>query len=236
MKFENFIVKPSNETAFSAAQAVAENCAEMYNPLCIYGKTGTGKTHLVHAIAQIVGKDPEAKVRIMDCHEVLERFLEQLRTDFSECTLNFFNEFAGLDLLVIEDVQILRGRESTQELFGEFMEYLTCKSEKKTQVVFTSGGSKWKAAELTGYVKTHCPYFLECTIGKPEYELKAEFVKQRAQICGLPISEAGVDAVAKVTTNLAGIIGVMKQYEGRCEIEKSPPGEEILIKILKERV
>ena len=113
--FDNFIVGPSNQLAHAAATAVAQSPGTAYNPLFVYGDTGLGKTHLMHAIAHAIQlNNPEAKVVYLSCEKFTNNFLRAIRENSLDAFRRFYRK---VDVLLIDDIQFLEGKERTQEEF-----------------------------------------------------------------------------------------------------------------------
>src|SRR5262249_41845136 len=129
----NFVVGPSNEFAHAAAKAVAKRPGDHYNPLFVYGAVGVGKTHLVNGIGhQVLQRNPLAKIAYLSSESFVNDLIASLRKERMD---DFKNRFRKVDLLILDDVQFLAGRERTQE---EFFHTFNSLYEARNQIVLTS--------------------------------------------------------------------------------------------------
>jgi chromosomal replication initiator protein len=174
--FEHFVVGTSNNLAYAAAKRVAEPDAAPFNPLFIYGGVGLGKTHLMHAIAwQIRRHNPQRKVVYLSAEKFMYQFIKALR---AHDTMSFKDLFRSADVLMVDDVQFIGGKESTQE---EFFHTFNALADRGRQIVISADRSP---AELTGLgdrIRSRLGWGLVADIGPTTYELRLGILHSKAR-------------------------------------------------------
>lgn len=209
--FENFVVGSSNRFAHAAAKAVANKPAEAYNPLLIYGESGLGKTHLLYAIANVI------KENNPDFHIVYvkgDQFTNDLITAIAEGkNVEFRSKYRTADLFLMDDIQFIAGKESTQE---EFFHTFNTLYEQKKQIVLTSDRPPDVMSKLEDRLKTRFQWGLLADIQPPDYETRVAIVENKAASIGLKLPVDVVSYVAEnVTSNvrqLEGTVNKIKAY------------------------
>ncbi|MBO5481021.1 MAG: chromosomal replication initiator protein DnaA [Clostridia bacterium] len=181
--FDSFVVGPGNKFVYAAAKAVAEAPGETFNPLFIYGESGLGKTHLMHAIANEIAKNaPEKKVLYTTCENFLNEFISSIT---QKNGANFRMHYRNVDVLMIDDVQFLKGRMQLQEeLFHTFNEL----SAQNKQIVLTSDRSPKEIATLEDRLRTRFEGGMIADIQPPSTETKIAILKRKAldRKCSVP--------------------------------------------------
>ena len=209
--FENFVVGSSNRFAHAAAKAVANMPAESYNPLLIYGESGLGKTHLLYAIANVI-KDNNP-----GCHIVYvkgDQFTNELIAAIAEGkNVEFRSKYRTADLFLMDDIQFIAGKESTQE---EFFHTFNTLYEQKKQIVLTSDRPPDVMSKLEDRLKTRFQWGLLADIQPPDYETRVAIIENKAATIGLQLPGDVVTYVAEnVTSNvrqLEGTVNKIKAY------------------------
>ena len=203
--FENFVVGTSNEFAHAAARAVAHRPGDKYNPLFIYGGVGVGKTHLVNAIGHaLLAKNPAARIVYVPSESFVNDMIAALRRDRMD---EFKTRFRKVDLLIIDDVQFLAGRERTQE---EFFHTFNSLHEGHRQIVLTSDKFPKDIPDLEERLRNRFEWGLIADIQAPEMETRVAIVQKRAESEGWPISPEVAEFIAsEVTANVRELEGVM---------------------------
>jgi chromosomal replication initiator protein len=173
--FESFVSGPSNQFAHAAAMAVANNPATTYNPLFIYGGVGLGKTHIVHAIGnEIISKNRDTKV----CYYSSEKFMNELINSLRYAKMDDFrNKFRSMDVLLIDDIQFLAGKERTQE---EFFHTFNALYESHKQIVVTSDKFPKEMPGLEERLRSRFEWGLIADIQSPDTETKQAILKMKA--------------------------------------------------------
>ena len=217
--FENFIVGPGNRFAHAAAQAVASNPAGAYNPLFIYGGSGLGKTHLLFAIKNELAKThPMMNVMYIQS----ETFTNELITAISQGnTEPFHNKYRSVDALLVDDVQFIGGKESTEEEFFHTFNALTTAGK---QIVLTSDRPPKEIKSLTERLQTRFESGLLADIAPPEYETRVSILKRKAEELGYPISNEIAQYIAdNIKDNIRQLEGIVKKLSALRIMENTPP-------------
>ena len=205
--FERFVVGSSNKFAHAAARAVADNPGHSYNPLFIYGESGLGKTHLLYAIAHTIHDNhPDYKVVYIKgdtfTNELIQAIREGRNSEFRE-------KYRGADVFLMDDVQFIAGRDSTQE---EMFHTFNTLYEDKKQIVFTADRPPKEMLRLEDRLKTRFEWGLLADIQPPDYETRMAIIKNKAIRMGVELPEEVLIYVAEnVTSNVRQIEGTVKK-------------------------
>ncbi len=205
--FDNFIVGSSNKFAHAACTAVAANPAMNYNPLFIYGPSGLGKTHLLYAITnEIKKKKPAAKIIYIKGEDFTTQFIEALA---AQMTNEFRNKYRSCDVLLIDDIQFIAGKTSTQE---EFFHTFNALYEEHKQIILTSDRPPRDMKTLEDRLKTRFEWGLLADIQPPDLELRVAIIKKKAEQVGIIIPEEVLTYLAEnLRSNIRQIEGAMKK-------------------------
>ncbi len=172
--FENFVVGQPNELAHAAARRVAESNVVSFNPLFLYGGVGLGKTHLMHAIAwEISASRPDAKVLYLSAEQFMHKFVQALR--FKDM-LNFKDMFRSVDVLMIDDVQFIAGKESTQD---EFFHTFNALIDQNKQIVISADRSPNEIDNIDDRIKSRLQWGLVVDIHPTDYELRLGILQSK---------------------------------------------------------
>ena len=205
--FERFVVGSSNKFAHAAARAVADNPGQSYNPLFIYGESGLGKTHLLYAIAHTIHrKHPDYKVVYIKgdtfTNELIQAIREGRNAEFRE-------KYRGADVFLMDDVQFIAGRDSTQE---EMFHTFNTLYELKKQIVFTSDRPPKEMLRLEERLKTRFEWGLLADIQPPDYETRMAIIKNKAIRMGVELPEFLLQLIAEnITANVRQIEGTVNK-------------------------
>ena len=197
--FETFIVGNSNKFARTAALSVAENPGKMYNPLFIYGNSGLGKTHLMHAIGNYISDNSNRRVLYVTSNDFINDFIKIQRKNQKDNNLDsmefFKNKYSDIDVLIIDDIQYLGGANATQQEF--FNTFNTLHSDSK-QIIISSDRSPNDLNLLADRLKTRFYWGLTVNILPPDYNLKVEILKRKILAANLElnISDEIIDYIA----------------------------------------
>lgn len=205
--FENFIKGPSNQFAFAAAQAVAANPSGAYNPLFIYGPSGLGKTHLLNAIQFEIKKNhPDFNIVYVDCEMFTNETISAIKTATME---QFRQKYRKADVLLIDDIQFLAGKESTQE---EFFHTFNCLYEAGKQIVVTSDRPPKEMKRLNDRLCSRLEGGLLADVQPPDLETRTAIIRTKAAQFGMVLSEEVVQYIAEnITSNVRQLEGVVKR-------------------------
>jgi chromosomal replication initiator protein len=201
--FKSFVVGGSNKFAHAAARAVAENPAHSYNPLFIYGGVGLGKTHIMQAIGnQVLTSKPELRV----CYVSAEKFMNEMIYAIQHgSTIAFRNKYRGMDVLLIDDVQFLAGKESTQE---EFFHTFNSLYDAHKQIVLTSDRPPKEIPTLEERLVSRFEWGLVTDIQPPDFETRVAILKKKAEAEGLVIPDEVFHMIAEaIKSNIRELEG-----------------------------
>lgn len=221
--FANFVVGPSNELAYAASFASAGGGGPRYNPLFIAGGTGLGKTHLVHAIAhKVLEERPEARVVYVSAEHFTNEFIEALQHHRMDGFRARYR--AGCDLLLVDDIQFLAGREQTQE---EFFHTFNALRDSDKPIVVTSDKYPQKLQRMPERLVSRFTSGLVADIQVPQLETRVAIVRKKAQIEGILLSdEVAVLLAQKVRSNIRELEGALIRLAAKSSLTGRPIDEE----------
>ena len=216
--FENFVVGPSNRFAHGAAIAVSNTPGQVYNPLFIYGPPGVGKTHLLYAIANGIRKHkPSANVVYIKGDQFTNELIAAIQTGKN---IEFRNKYREADLFLIDDVQFIAGKESTQE---EFFHTFNKLYEEHKQIVMTSDRKPSDMAALEDRLRTRFEWGLMADVQPPDYETRMAILRNKAKSLGLNLSDDVCNYIAiNVTNNVRQIEGTVKKIMAYRDLNNMP--------------
>lgn len=219
--FENFIVGSSNKFAYAACTAVAQRPALAYNPLFIYGPSGLGKTHLLYAITNEVHRNhPDYNIIYVKGEEFANQMIESIGRGV---TSQFREKYRKADVLLIDDIHFIAGKESTQE---EFFHTFNDLYEHKKQIILTSDRPARDIQKLEERLRTRFEWGLSADIQPPDFELRIAIMKKKAEVLGKPFPNDVLNFLAeKLTNNIRQIEGAIKKISAYSYLS----GEEITI-------
>ncbi len=205
--FENFIVGPSNKFAHAAAQAVANKPAQYYNPLFIYGASGLGKTHLMYAICNHVKRhNPNINIIYTKGETLTNEVVEAIRT---HQTQELRAKYRMADILLVDDVQFIAGKESTQT---EFFHTFDALHQANKQIVLTSDRPPKEISLLETRLRNRFEMGLLADIQPPELETRIAIIKRKAQLLGIKISDEIAEYIAsQLKTNIRQLEGAVRK-------------------------
>ena len=216
--FENFVVGPSNRFAHGAAIAVSNNPGQVYNPLFIYGPAGVGKTHLLYAIANGIRKtNPNANIVYIKGDQFTNELIDAIK---SGKNIEFRSKYREADLFLIDDIQFIAGKESTQE---EFFHTFNKLYEEHKQIVMTSDRKPSDMVTLEDRLKTRFEWGLLADIQPPDYETRMAIIKNKAYSLGLDLNDEVCNYIAvNVTSNVRQIEGTVKKIMAYRDLNNMP--------------
>ncbi len=206
-QFENFVVGPFNELAHAAAWAVSESPGTLYNPLFIYGGVGLGKTHLLQAIGNRICKIfPEKKVKYISS----ERFTGGVINAIKNQTIEQFKEqYRKYDVLIVDDIQFIAGKEKTQE---EFFHLFNTLYENNKQIIISSDRPPKAIAALEARLKSRFEGGMIADISQPDFESRVAILKQKAQEKNFPVEDIILEFIAtNIQSNIRELEGALNR-------------------------
>ena len=217
--FDTFIVGSSNKFAHAAALAVAQNPSVAYNPLFIYGDSGLGKTHLLNAIKAEVGKNnPKANIVYVDGETFTNEIITAIRENK---TSDFQNKYRQADVLLVDDIQFIAGKESTQE---EFFHTFNALHNAGKQIVLVSDRPPKEIKSLEERLRNRFEWGLMADIQPPDFETRCAIIKRKSDLLRLDIKNDVIEFIAtKVKTNIRQLEGVVKKLDALQRLEGKPP-------------
>ena len=216
--FDNFVVGPSNRFAHSASIAVSKNPGQVYNPLFIYGPSGVGKTHLLYAIANgIRRQNPNANIVYIKGDEFTNELISAIA---SGKNVEFRSKYRESDLFLIDDIQFIAGKESTQE---EFFHTFNKLYEEHKQIVMTSDRKPSDMLTLEDRLRTRFEWGLLADVQPPDYETRMAILKNKAKSLGIELSDDVCNYIAiNVTNNVRQIEGTVKKILAYRDLNNMP--------------
>ena len=205
--FDTFVVGPSNKLAYAASMAVAEHPAQNYNPLLIYGDSGLGKTHLLYAIANVIRKNtPSSRIVYIKGDDFINEFIGLIRANRGD---EFRAKYRAADLLLVDDVQFVAGKEQVQ---NEFFHTFNTLYESGRQIVLTSDRPPSEMTLLDDRLRTRFEWGLLVDVAPPDFETRVAIVKNKAALLGMELPEKVVFQIAeKVTANVRQLEGTINK-------------------------
>ena len=217
--FDRFIVGPSNKFAHAAAIAVSQNPGKVYNPLIIYGNSGLGKTHLLLAIGQTIRhNNPGAKIAYVKGEEFVNQMVKSIGTGTAE---NFRQKYRNADLLLMDDIQFIAGKDSTQEEF--FHTFNTLHNDGR-QIVIASDRPAKEIKSLEERLRTRFEWGLTADIQPPDFETRVAIVKRKAELLNLDLPNDVAEYIANhLKQNIRQLEGAVKKLNAYYLLEGIEP-------------
>jgi chromosomal replication initiator protein len=226
--FESFIVGSGNELAYAACQAVAASPGTKYNPLFLYGGVGIGKTHLIQAVGnQVLANKPDARVVYVSTEQFVQEFVDALRykknTDFAD-------HYRGADVLIIDDVQFLAGKEKIQE---EFFHTFNALHQSNKQIIISSDKPPREIPTLEERLRSRFVWGMSIDMQNPDFETRCAILQIKSESHHIQLPNDVVDYLAtNVSTNIRELEGALNQLLAFCEMRALEPNLAIVSGLL----
>lgn len=234
--FETFVVGTNNNLAHAASLAVAESPAEVYNPLFIYGGVGLGKTHLMHSIAHfILEHNPKSKVLYVTSEQFTNELIESIRNrNENSSTAEFREKYRNIDVLLIDDIQFIIGKESTQE---EFFHTFNTLHESKKQIIISSDKPPKDIETLEDRLRSRFEWGLTVDIQSPDYETRMAILKKKEELDRLSIDNEVMKYIAtNVKSNIRELEGALTKIVALSRLKKREVNVELAEEALKDLI
>ena len=228
--FDNFIVGKPNELAYAAAQRVAQSEVVSFNPLFLYGGVGLGKTHLMHAVAwNIKKRNPKKNVVYLTAEKFMYQFIKALRF---KNIMSFKEQFRSVDVLMIDDVQFIIGKDNTQE---EFFHTFNTLIDKKRQIIISADKSPADLDGLEDRLKSRLGWGLVADIHPLTYELRLGIIQAKAEQKSLQLKQEVMEFLAnKITNNVREMEGALNRLAVHASIQDSEISVDLVKDVLKD--
>ncbi|MCK6417625.1 MAG: chromosomal replication initiator protein DnaA [Alphaproteobacteria bacterium] len=215
-KFETFVIGKSNALAHAAARRVVESMSVPFNPLFIYGGVGLGKTHLMHAIAHAMEEFWPAKtVMYLSAEKFMYQFVRALR---SNETMNFKEQFRSVDILMIDDIQFIAGKESTQE---EFFHTFNALVDQNKQIIISADRAPSDLAGIDERLRSRLAWGLVADIQPTSYELRLGILQAKRAQLKASVPDSVLEFLAlKVTSNVRELEGALNRIVAHADVAK----------------
>lgn len=216
--FANFIVGGSNDLAYAACQAVATSPGVKYNPLFLYGGVGLGKTHLMQAVGNEIAKhQPDSRILYVSTETFVKEFLESIRFKKE----GFSNKYRNVDVLIVDDMQFIAGKEKTQE---EFFHTFNALHQSNKQLIISSDKPPKSIPTLTERLRSRFEWGMAIDIQMPDFETRCAIVQTKASLSGIELARETTEYLANnIKTNVRELEGALNQLLAYAEMRGVTP-------------
>ena len=230
--FDTFVVGSNNRFAQSASLAVAESPGDTYNPLYIYGGPGLGKTHLIHSIGNfILEQNPDLRVLYVTSEEFTNEVIESIRTGNATAMTKLREKYRTVDVLMIDDIQFIIGKESTQE---EFFHTFNVLHSSGKQIVLTSDKPPKEMETLEERIQSRFEWGLMADIGLPDYETRMAILRRKVESDEMELSDEILNYIANnIKSNIRELEGALNKLLAYGNLVKTEITMDIAIKELQ---
>lgn len=217
--FDTFVIGSNNRFAHAAALAVAESPGKEYNPLFLYGGVGLGKTHLMHSVAHyILQQDPTKKVLYVTSEVFTNELIDSIRNGNNNSMTAFREKYRNIDVLLIDDVQFIIGKESTQE---EFFHTFNALHSANKQIIISSDRPPKDMETLEDRLTTRFEWGLLADIGSPDYETRMAILRKKEELDGYNIDDEVIQYIAtNIKSNIRELEGALNKLIAMSKLEQ----------------
>jgi len=226
--FENFIVGSGNELAYAACQAIAQSPGNKYNPLFVYGGVGIGKTHLIQAVGNaVLAYSPSSRVVYITSEQFIQEFVDALR--FKKAS-DFAGHYRNADVLIIDDVQFIAGKEKMQE---EFFHTFNALHQANKQIIISSDKPPKDIPTLEERLRSRFAWGMTIDMQNPDFETRCAIVQSKAEMRGMSLPHDVVEYLANhIQTNIRELEGALNQLLAFCEMRGLEPDAVVVSSLL----
>ena len=231
--FDTFVVGSNNKFAHAASLAVAESPGEIYNPLFLYGGVGLGKTHLMHSVAHfILERNPSTKILYTTSESFTNELIEAIRNGNNTAMTKFREKYRNIDVLLIDDIQFIIGKESTQE---EFFHTFNALHGAKKQIIISSDKPPKDMEILEDRIRSRFEWGLLADISSPDYETRVAILRKKEEMDGYNLDDAIIEYIAKnIKSNIRELEGSLNKIIAYANLEKREITMELAESVLKD--
>jgi chromosomal replication initiator protein len=218
--FDSFVVGTSNQLARAAAHAVAERPSQSYNPLFIYGGVGLGKTHLMHAIGKFIGQNRRLEITYMSSERFMNELVNSIRYDR---TIQFRQKYRSIDVLLMDDIQFIAGKERTQE---EFFHTFNALYDDQKQIVITSDCPPRQIPTIEERLQSRFQWGLIADIQPPDLETKIAILKRKAEADHMALPDGvAMHIASNIRSSIRDLEGALIRLAARASLDGVDPSE-----------
>ena len=230
--FDTFVIGSNNNLAHAAALAVADSPAEVYNPLFIYGGVGLGKTHLMHSVAHyILDNNPDARVMYVTSEKFTTELIQSIR---NKTTMEFKDKYRNIDVLLIDDIQFISGKESTQE---EFFHTFNALHEAKKQIIISSDRPPKEIKTLEERLLSRFEWGIIADIQSPDYETRMAILNKKTEADGISLEPSILEYIAaNVKSNIRELEGSLNKLIALSRLKKKDITMELAMEAIQDYV
>ena len=233
--FDTFVVGSNNKFAQACALAVAESPGKMYNPLFIYGGAGLGKTHLMHSIAHfILSQNPSMKVLYVTSETFTNELIDAIRNGSNNNKLinSFREKYRSVDVLLIDDIQFISGKEATQE---EFFHTFNDLQGRMKQIIISSDKPPKEIETLEARLRSRFEWGILADIGAPDYETRMAILREKEELEGYNIDPKIIEYIAtNITSNIRELEGALNKLIAMSHLENKEINQSLAEEALKD--
>ena len=231
--FDTFVVGNNNKLAHAASLAVAESPGEVYNPLFLYGGVGLGKTHLMHSIAHFIqSNNPDVKILYVSSETFTNELIETIRNGNNSAMSKFREKYRNIDVLLVDDIQFIIGKESTQE---EFFHTFNSLHSAKKQIIISSDKPPKDMEILEERFRSRFEWGLIADITLPDYETRMAILHKKEEMDGYDINEEVIKYIANnIKSNIRELEGAINKVMAFAKLEKKEVTLELAEQALKD--
>lgn len=236
--FDTFVVGNNNKLAHAASLAVAESPGEVYNPLFLYGGVGLGKTHLMHSIAHFIqSNNPDVKILYVSSETFTNELIEAIRNGNNTAMTKFREKYRNIDVLLIDDIQFIIGKESTQEEFFHTFNHLHVSGK---QIIISSDKPPKDIETLEARLRTRFEWGLIADISSPDYETRMAILRKKEELDGLEkyhIPDEVMQYIANnIKSNIRELEGSLNKLIALSNLENKPIDIPLAAEALKDMI